>query len=149
MTGSEMIEYLEKQKEACEEEITRLELEAQNDDQDLTAIVTKSVTVRVRVGGDVVSGEGVLSAIVSRPVTVQVKVGGVGDKDENRKRKRLMEDMAPTARPRYTAAASESPEDKIRREIRRLEKELREDKLVKIEDMYNVNDFKDPFPFLS
>jgi hypothetical protein len=127
------IEEVEDEAEQLKEEYKResLELErllerssvqAQNDDQDLTAIVTKSVTV-------------------------QVRVGGVGDKDENRKRKRLMEDMAPTAR--YTAAASESPEDKIRREIRRLEKEQREDKLVKIEDMYNVNDFKDPFPFLS
>jgi hypothetical protein len=168
MTGSTIMEYLEKREEACKEKIARLEVEAQENDQDLTAIVSQSVTVLVRVGGDVVTGEGVLSAIVSRPVTVRFKVGGDGDDEieepvqppamatatvvsvphENRKRKRLMEDMSPTARSRYPVEASER-EDKIRREIRRLEKELREDKLVEIEDMYNVNDFKDPFPFLS
>jgi hypothetical protein len=43
-------------------------------------------------------------------------------------------------------------EDELRRQIRRLEKEFGEDKLVKIEDMYNLNDFsisEEPFPFLS
>lgn len=124
MTGSEIIEYDETREEACKEKIARLEekiarLDAQKDDE-------------------------VHRSDEEWPMATATILG-----DENRKRKRLMEDMAPIARSRYTAAASESPEDRIRREIRRLETELRDDKLVKIEDMYNVNDFKDPFPFLS
>ena len=75
----EEVEQLNKEykRESLELErlLERSSVQAQNDDLDLAAIVSNSVPVRVRVGGDVVSGEGVLSAIVSRPVTVRVRVG--------------------------------------------------------------------------